>query len=276
GSYETPHGASPTASGTYYWVATYSGDANNKEAVSGCADEPVRTGHASPSIETTQNPASGTVGDTFKDKATLAGAFGEHVGGTISFKLYDIKSYSPAERGVIATFPTRRSSDLGSYETPHGASPTASGTYYWVATYSGDANNKEAVSGCADEPVGIGQASPSIETTQNSAYGTIPDTCKDRTTLAGAFGEHVGGTISFNLYDNNSCSPAEGGPTATDVPAPSLTTLFRSTPHGASPTASGTYYWVATYSGDANNKEAVSGCADEPVGIGQASPSIET
>src|SRR2546427_7881394 len=35
-------GSSPTHAGTYYWVATYSGDANNKEAASGCAAEPIR------------------------------------------------------------------------------------------------------------------------------------------------------------------------------------------------------------------------------------------
>src|SRR2546428_13091271 len=43
----------------------------------------------------------------------------------------------------------------GEYATPHGASPTQAGTYYWVATYSGDPNNKEAGSGCADDPVVI-------------------------------------------------------------------------------------------------------------------------
>src|SRR5439155_13333895 len=155
GEYETPHGASPTAAHTYYWVATYSGDANNKEAVSGCADEPVAIGQASPSIETTQNPSSGIVGATFKDKATLAGAFGEHVGGTISFKLYDNKSCSAAEGGLIASDGPVNVSANGEYETPHGASPTAAHTYYWVATYSGDANNKEARSGCADEPITV-------------------------------------------------------------------------------------------------------------------------
>src|SRR5207245_1145935 len=156
--------------GTYYWVATYSGDANNKAAVSGCADEPVAIGQATPSIETTQNPAQGIVGASFKDKAKLAGAFGEHVGGTISFKLYDNNSCEGAP--VASDGPVAVSAN-GEYESPHGASPTASGTYYWVATYSGDANNKAAVSGCADEPVAIGQATPSIETTQNPAQGIV-------------------------------------------------------------------------------------------------------
>src|SRR5439155_1136883 len=211
GEYETPHGASPTAAHTYYWVATYSGNSNNKTAVSGSADEPVAIGQASPSIETTQNPSSGIVGATFKDKATLAGAFGEHVGGTISFKLYDNKFCSAAEGGLIASVFPYTALFRSEYETPHGASPTAAHTYYWVATYSGDANNKEAVSGCADEPVAIGQASPSIETTQNPSSGIVGATFKDKATLAGAFGEHVGGTISFKLYDNKSCSAAEGG-----------------------------------------------------------------
>src|SRR2546429_95572 len=105
-----------------------------------------RSGQASPSIETTQNPSSGIVGATFKDKATLAGAFGDHVGGTISFKLYDNKSCSAAEGGLIASDGPVNVSANGEYETPHGASPTAAHTYYWVATYSGDANNKESFS----------------------------------------------------------------------------------------------------------------------------------
>src|SRR2546428_13907555 len=66
GDYETPHGASPSAAGSYYWVASYSGDANNKAASSGCADEPITVGQASPGIETTQLPAAATVGANFK------------------------------------------------------------------------------------------------------------------------------------------------------------------------------------------------------------------
>src|SRR2546422_10303827 len=67
-----------TQAGTYYWVASYSGDANNKEATSGCADEPVLIAQAQPAIATTQDPASGTVGESFKDKAKLSGLFGAH------------------------------------------------------------------------------------------------------------------------------------------------------------------------------------------------------
>src|SRR5205823_1674231 len=153
GDYVTPAGASPTQAGTYYWVATYSGDSNNKAIASGCADEPVVIGQAQPKVETTQDPASGTVGDTFKDNAKLSGLFGAHAGGTVSFKLFNNKSCDASEGGLIASDGPVSVDGNGEYATPHGASPTQAGTYYWGATYSGDANTTEAVSGCADAPV---------------------------------------------------------------------------------------------------------------------------
>src|SRR5207248_2582151 len=125
----------------------------------------------------------------------------------ISWKLYDNKSCS-AEGLITTDGPVSVSAD-GAYETPKGASPTASGTYYWVASYSGDANNKEASSGCAEEPVVIGQASPSIETTQNPAAGIVGATYKDNANLARSLHAALPSTISWKLYDNKSCS-AEG------------------------------------------------------------------
>ena len=41
-----------------------------------------------PSIVTTQQPASGAIGDPFKDKATLSGGVNYAGTGTINFKLY--------------------------------------------------------------------------------------------------------------------------------------------------------------------------------------------
>src|SRR5207245_4527362 len=69
-TYETPKGATLSSVGTYYWVASYSGDHNNSAAEPGCAAEPVDVTPAGPAIETTQAPASGLGGGGFKDKAT--------------------------------------------------------------------------------------------------------------------------------------------------------------------------------------------------------------
>jgi hypothetical protein len=190
-------------------VATYSGDANNNQVSSGCADEPVKVAVSMPVIVTTQEPASGTVGQTFKDKATISGLFGERPGGTISWKLYN---NAKCEGTPVATDGPVSITGNGTYTTPSGASPTAAGTYYWVATYSGDANNDGAVSGCAAEPVTVGPASPTIATTQEPASGTLGATFKDKATIAGLFGTKPGGSISWALYNNNKC---EGSPVAT-------------------------------------------------------------
>ena len=75
--------------GTYYWVASFSGDSNNNSFTSGCNDEPVIVAPNQPSIVTTQDPASGSVGDTYKDKATLSGTVNQDGRGSITFKLYN-------------------------------------------------------------------------------------------------------------------------------------------------------------------------------------------
>ena len=99
--------------------------------------------------------------------------------------------------------------------TPSGASPSPAGTYWWVATYSGDANNKEAASGCAAKPVEVGKATPELSTTQEPASGVVGSTFKDKASIAGLFGAKPSGSISWNLYDNSKC---EGDPIATDGP----------------------------------------------------------
>src|SRR5437867_3383814 len=150
-----------------------SGDSNNKEATSGCADEPVLIAQAQPAIATTQDPASGTVGESFKDKAKLSWLFGAHAGGSISWKLYSNKSCDASEGGVLASEGPVSVDGDGEYSTPQGASPTQAGTYYCVASYSRHSFPTRRSSDLADEPVLIAQAQPAIATTQDPASGTV-------------------------------------------------------------------------------------------------------
>src|SRR5438105_1260702 len=95
--------------------------ATNRSAVSsGCAAEPVTVGQATPSIETTQQPASAVVGSTFKDEATVAGLFGAKPGGSVSWKLY---SNSKCEGAAVASDGPVAVGGNGEYTTPSGASP---------------------------------------------------------------------------------------------------------------------------------------------------------
>ena len=101
------------------------------------------------------------------------------------------------------------------YKTPNGASPTQAGTYYWVASYTGDTNNKAIASGCGEEPITVGPASPAIVTSQEPASGVVGQTFKDKATISGLFGQSPEGSISWKLYTNDKC---EGQPLATDGP----------------------------------------------------------
>ncbi len=135
-----------------------------------------------------------------------------------------------------------------------------------MATYNGDANNTTVSSGCADEPVTVTQATPTISTTP-SAGGPVGTSISDTATVSG--GVNPTGAVSFELFgpDDTTCSgtpefafpnnPLSGGSATSGT----ITTI-----------AVGTYHWVATYNGDANNLAVSSACADESVTITQAAP----
>jgi hypothetical protein len=101
--------------------------------------------------------------------------------------------------------------------------------------------------------VTVSKATPTIST---STSGTVASGAPsfDQATVSG--GSSPTGTVTFNLYNNptplftNTDKPLVGG------------TAFS---NGYTPSAPGTYYWVATYSGDSNNNSVTSGTASEPV-----------
>ena len=87
------------------------------------------------------------------------------------------------------------------------------GTYEWVATYNGDANNNTVTSVCGDEPVVITQATPTIATTP-SAGGPVGSTgISDTATVSGGF--NPTGNVTFNLF-----APGDTGCTGTPGPPP--------------------------------------------------------
>ena len=144
----TSKGYVATTTGTDYWVATYSGDTHNPGATSGPADEPVVITPASPSIKTTQQPATATVGTSISDIATVSG--GDNPTGTVTFSLYNNASASGTPLYTDADEPL-----TSGVATAKGYTATATGTDYWVATYNGDSNNSPVTSGATDEPVVI-------------------------------------------------------------------------------------------------------------------------
>src|ERR1700716_558148 len=153
GLYSTPTGftpgvtpSGPDLTGTYQWNATYSGDANNSAASDiGDPTEQVTDNPDSPTLSTTPDQTSVTLGPpvTLKDTADLEGGFNPK--GTITFTLVGPDGTTVVDTEMVLV------NGNGLYSTPTGftpgvtpSGPDLTGTYQWNATYSGDANNNAA------------------------------------------------------------------------------------------------------------------------------------
>ena len=273
GTYSTPTGytlpATGVVVGTYQWVASYSGDPNNDPASTTEGDEPVTVAPASPTISTTANPTDVTLDDsgspTLNDSATLAGSYNGT--GNLTFTLD-----APDGTTVLDT-ETVPVTGNGTYRTPSGytlpASGAVTGTYHWLASYTGDGNNNPVSSTAADEPVAVTPASPTIITVANPTSGLVGTTAlEDTATLSGGY--DPAGKITFTLYASDQITALY----SEQVDADGNSTV--STKNGWVPTEAGTYYWTASYSGDSNNSGVTSGKGDEPVTASGGTSSIGT
>jgi hypothetical protein len=216
-----------------------------------------------PALTTSASPG-GTLGASVHDTATLADGISPT--GSITFNLYGPDDSTCSGPPAFTSGPPVNVSGNGSYQSGD-FTPTAAGTYRWTASYSGDSNNNPSASPCnaANESVTI-KASPTLATNASAAIavgGQIHDTA----TVSG--GSSPGGQITFSLYgpDDANCS---GTAAFTDTKAVSGNGPYQS--GDFSPTAPGTYRWVASYSGDAHNNAASSPCnaANESVTVSPA------
>ena len=283
GAYVTPTGftlpTSGTVTGTYQWDATYSGDANNNPASDNDpTTERVTVIAASPTLTTAPNPTTVTLGTTsvtLKDTADLENGF--HPTGTITFTLV-------APGGGTVDTETVTVNGNGIYTTPTGFSlpttSTATGTYQWNATYSGDTNNNVASdNNDPTERVRVIAASPGLATIpipDTVTLGATAVTLNDVAQLV--YGYHPTGTITFTLFFNGGSTPVN-----TETVTVNGDGIY-TTPSGFTlPTTgkvTGTYRWAANYSGDANNNPASESTTisdfPEQVTVSPANPTLST
>jgi hypothetical protein len=256
----------PSAVGTYRWIASYSGDGSNNAVSGACndANESVVVSKASPTISTS---ASGgvTIGGSVHDTATLSG--GSSPTGSLTFKLYGPNDSSCSGSATFTGDVTV--SGNGSYDSAAFV-PTAVGTYRWVASYSGDTNNNAFSGACGDanESVVVSKASPTISTSA-SAGVTLGGSVKDTATLSGGFSPT--GTLTFKLYGPNDSNCSGAAVFSSDV---AISFSFDSA--SFTPSAVGTYRWVASYSGDTNNNAASGVCNDANESVSVTSPPLHS
>ncbi|HSA49215.1 MAG TPA: Ig-like domain-containing protein, partial [Yinghuangia sp.] len=206
-----------------------------------------------------------TIGSPISDTATLAG--GVNPTGTITFRLY-----ADAQCSTTPVF-TSTVNVNGNGNYPSGQfTPTAVGTYYWTAQYSGDANNSGSTTACGDpdEQSVVTRTQPSITTDLSADSITIGESAFDTAQLANATAD-AGGTVTYSVFTDMVCTQGErdaGTVTVTNGVVPNSDTLTFDT--------LGTFYWQASYSGDANNEPATSTCESEPLIVGKADSDIST
>lgn len=281
GSYTTPTGYVPSATGDYHWDAVYSGDGYNPEVMDvNDSSEDVTVKAAQPTISVAPAHTSIQLGDsatTLTATATLSGGY--NPSGTITFYLYNLCSFC-GNGDVIDTEGPVTVSGNGPYSTPTGytlpTTGTVTGTYGWIADYTpaaGDTNNLAAASNPslgivpASSQESVTAASPTLTTApspsppQNSttvsyAPGT---TLTDTATVSGGY--NPTGAITFTLYYTPPCTGFDclslteavdtEGPIAVNGNGNYTTPTGFTLP--TSGNATGVYQWDATYNGDGNN-----------------------
>ena len=216
-------------------------------------------------------PAPTSVATTLTDSATLSGGY--NPGGSITFYLFapGVTPNGTDSNNVYSD--TVTVSGNGTYTTasgnhPGGYMPTAAGTYEWVAIYSGDPNNSAVTSPFGSEAEVVSTAGPTIATTPGGAVtlgGLVNLT--DSAVLAGGY--NPGGTITFYLFapgvtPNGTDSNNVYSDAVTVNGNGTYTTSMGNNAGGYAATKTGTYEWLAVYSGDSNNNGASDTFGNEP------------
>src|SRR5262249_52702467 len=152
---------------------------------------PETVGPASPAINTTPgSTVTVGTGDRLTDSATLSGGFNPT--GTITFTLFAPNSNTGVDTETVTV------NGNGTYTTPNGFLPTGTGTYEWVASYSGDANNNPVASPKGDEPEIVIPTGPAITTIPGPTVVLGSGArLTDSALLSGGF--NPTGTITFTL-----------------------------------------------------------------------------
>lgn len=284
----TGHAFKPTQTGDYYWVADYTGDnLNNDSGPSQCGDpnEKIHVGPASPDIATTPSSTAVAKGTTFHDTAVVGGNTAGYNPGaspaTVTFDLYGPFSSAPGAESCVDSGGSANRVYQNTQSTPTSTSGTASatytsgnapttlgtGTYQWVAHYSGNDNNNAADGACGDtsEQVTV----DSISTTASVDVNAGQNISDSATVSGGSFPND--GTVVFNLY-----GPFTSQPGANDCTQTSLlhsTASIAANSGGTYTTAtyssgnvkatdSGWYQWVAAYTGGGHDANVSGLCGD--------------
>lgn len=238
--------------GTFYWQASYSGDANNYGATSACISETLIVNDGAktnPVLVTVLSSSSIPVGSSMHDMASFSSGFTTGASIDNGSVVYTYYTNNACTLGAMAAGTGTVPSTTGIVPDSNTVTFPMAGIYYWQAIFTGDDNNNGAISAC-DEVLTVNKISPTIAITLSSNSGQEGTAVYASSVFNGSTSNAIG-TVTYSVYSN---SAHTGIPISTEI----VTVLGGAVPDSVSvnfPTA-GTYYWQAVYGGDANNNGA--------------------
>ena len=219
------------------------------------------------SITTQLAVGSLKAGQAVRDSATLSGEAGD-AGGSVDYRVYDALADCQADTTAFPHTAPSRGTAAGGVSVTNGEVPDSGpmtfasvGTYYWAAFYSGDDNDLAAASSC--EPLAVIKATPKVTVKLSASPPAFA------TAALSEASPSAQGSIYYEYYPSLVVCRAE---TAAWTGNPGE---LRGYAAGISPVRAGqvlrpsqviwspypgTLYWVAFYSGDANDEPAASTC----------------
>jgi hypothetical protein len=254
--------------GTDQIVATTTNDGITSQGTASITWTPPTTGATGTTLATSLTGGGTTgvsltvpSGTAVTDSSLLSGTNAGSAGGTVTYNVYS----DSACTNLVSGPDTQSISTPGTMPSSASVTLTTPGTYYWTATYSGDANNQASSSSCGSETVTVTPTPQptDLQTVLSGGGNTntqliVPDNASvsDTATLAGANAATAGGTVTYNVYSDPSCL---------DLISSSTVNVTNGSVPNSAPVSfgTGTYYWSASYSGDASNDASTEGCGNE-------------
>ncbi len=272
--------ATVTSVGHYCFRGDYSGDSNYPASSDNSLTECFEVTPVTPALTTQAGAGPVVLGNPISDTATLTGTasqpgspvingpLGPAAGGTISFT-----AFGPDNCTTVAFGPTTVAvSGDGTYG-PVSFTPTAVGTYTWVASYSGSSpNTNPAPASACPDTTGTETVLVTDTSSVTSAQTWVPN--DSATASSGSGTTPLNGTLTITLYESSDCSgTAVTGQTYTKTltnaitPAQRTLTTSNST-YIVSGNGTHTVSWLATFTPAAgSNVSGSSRCETSTVTI---------
>jgi hypothetical protein len=275
----------PTATGTYCFLGVYSGDSNYTGGSDGGTPTECFTVTPAPSSTvTTPAHASIVLTGTNTDTATVTGnPGGPTPTGTVHFYVCPggASPCTPTTAGVV-DLGMMNVSGSGATATAMSPAftPSAAGTYCFLAVYSGDTNYMGSSDGSTlKECFAVNRIAPTVVTAPTHSSVVFGGSNTDAVTVTGMPGVTPTGTVHFYVCKGNAtpCTATTAGVHDLGTAALSGSAgMATATSSPFTPATTGTYCFLGVYSGDSNYMGGSDGSTTRECFVVTVAPSTVT